>query len=412
MGVGNADGSESSLFLQIAFAGSLGNLYQFTLTSPDILGQQYSIVTAPGATPQSVSVTGYSLESALTTWEQKTGVASDQFTLVEIQSSTGTVLIPTAQAMSNPTTTPQAPVLWVDSKGNINYADAKPDDYVSSIPSEIWLYTGSELTAHISTTSKQSVPEGSSVTFRATVSGEASGTSPSYGWIGVSPTVGGSLGGGVTNRIKFAFYGTYYIYMVATTSDGSIGVSNQIEIDVGKTPKGPNRSGGGTTKKKTAPDRGPGTQGSLTGKTTSTQTSSQSSPSPVLKTTTTATTPKRSAVTTPTKSTRPKTITQRQAGPLLSGIAVTSSQRTTTNPAPSPRPSALGVTRPARTGHIVRTHALELSESFWLALAVLAALSGGGLFEWRGPRQLWQDARRRWHLRRPPFTSGGSVPPR
>ena len=147
------------MFLQVAFAGGLGDLYQFTLTSPDIIGQPYSIVTAPGAAPQAISVTGYSLESALTTWEQQTGVASDQFTLVEIQSPTGTVLIPTAQAMSNPMTTTQAPVLWVDSKGNINFADEKPDDYVSSIPSEIWLYTGSELTAHISTTSKQSVSQ-------------------------------------------------------------------------------------------------------------------------------------------------------------------------------------------------------------------------------------------------------------
>jgi hypothetical protein len=410
-GSAGADGSGPTESVTIKFANET-DAWLNTVDTPDIVGQQYSIATAPGASPQSVTVTGYSLESLLSAWEQQTGVSSSQFSFVQLGSTTGaTVVLPTSEAMSDPASTSQAPVLWIDGQGNSDFADANPADYLPVATGHglnaivgISLYTGSELPVQISTTSKEHVPEGTKVTFTSTVGGQTPGAAVTESWMSISPTVGGNLGSGATHQVDFGFQGTYYVYMVATTDgDGSIGVSNQIEIVVGPPEKAKKAGSDGTSHKSTAPRTGPGTKGSATAKDTTsathpkgtnTGTSQTSAQSPI----------KLAVAKSPSTDSKRRVSTRRHplvnrrapAGPLLSGIAVTSlPSGVPTRQARSLLPSH-GVADPAHTGHVPTHHGFALDESFWLTLATVALLSGGGLFEWMGPRQLLQEARRRW----------------
>jgi hypothetical protein len=410
-----ADGGGSSESVTIRFANGTDVWLNPDVDTPDILGQPYSVVTTPGASPQSVAVTGYSLESLMSAWEQQTGVSSSQFSFVQIGSSIGaTVVLPTAEAMSDPASTAQAPVLWVDGQGNTDFADANPADYLpvenghglNAIVS-INLYTGSEVPVQISTTSKEDVPEGTKVTFTSTVSGQTPGAAVTENWMSISPTVGGHLGNGATQQVDFGFQGTYYVYVVATTGgDGSIGLSNQIEIVVGP-PKKANKPGSdGTSHKATAPHTGPGTKGSATGKEKGKTSAAHSNASNTATSQTSApsTTQPAAAKAPPTPAKRqvtnrrhPSVKRRQSSGPLLSGTAVTSPPSGASSSQGRSASPALGVANPAHTGYVTTPHhGFAVGEPFWLTLATLALLSVGGLFEWMSPRKLWQEAMQRW----------------
>lgn len=342
--------------------------------SPDMtMPTTYEVISTPGASPDAVTVDdGYTLTGLLA----DAGIAQAPNVLV-LSGTSGPFVVMDASEL---TATP-APVVWSDS-GGLHFADSDPSDYLTVSGSDpvLWidLYPGNHLQVG-ATIAADKLKAGEKVNLAATASGQESGEQLTYHW---EDAAGGQLGGG--QELDQALpAGSYQVYAEVTGSDGSIGYSQKIGFTVGDAPKGPSRQGGGTAKRKTAPTSGPGVKGSPTsthirGKATVASSGARSTVAApaVPKASTSATAPR--------ASTTYRSRQQRQpvvAGEPLSGAAIadsSSSQRT----ANAVRPSRMGTTDPARTGHVRP----GLSEDAWIALAALAAAVAGGLLQDRGAR--------------------------
>jgi PKD domain len=358
----------------------------------DVSNQSYQAIATPGAAAQNVTVSsGYSLGEIL----NLAGISPSSFNYAELtMGAADSTLLSAAEASSAPTST-DPPVFYQDGSG-LAFADQVPSGYLSgSSLVYINLDPGPELSVGIKVSPK-AVKAGKDVEFTATLNGQAPGASFKYQW---DNGTGLTYGGGSPLNHPFAIPGTYYVYATVTGSDGSVGISPEVSFKVGKAPKGPNRNGGGTTKKKKAPTSGPGTKGSANGKSTTSKgktTASNGSTTATNTTTTAASTTTTPATTTTTakSAVKPRATHHvaakkppRRSGPLLSGTAVTSVRRQPPS-APKPAVAPAGAADPARTGHLVAHHGVRVSEGFWIALGTFAAVLGGAWLEWSGRPRL------------------------
>lgn len=366
----------------------------------DVTGQTYSVTATPGGPTTQVTITdGYTLAAVIAAF----GDSSQAFGYAAIRGTNGwEVLVPRAEALSGAA---GGPVLWADASG-MHFADGTPTHYVTGTSNEIYvsLEQGSILSVTASTTTKGKITAGQAVQFEvdAPVTGQAAGETLSYRWLFDD----GNTGSGSSVSHKYLVAGTYDAYLEVTGSDNSVGYSPLIAIAVGTTPKGPNRAGGGTSKKKDAPTHGPGVKGGQTHHTsnpgqTGTVGANGASSAPTANKPTAATTP--AAVITPTVVTttavasraRPPIVrrTRQDPGQPLTGIPLTGAMST---PAATRRAGSAttrpGVSDPARTGHL--TAASGVGEYLWIVLAAAAMALGGALLESKASRL----GRRRWTM--------------
>jgi len=360
---------------------------------PDVSNQSYQVISSPGGTAQTVTVSsGYSLGEILNLAE----IAPSSFNYAEITAGAAESTLLTAAQATSPATSADPPVFYEDG-ANQDFADSSPTGYISgSGLVYVNLYPGPQLKVSIKA-SPSHVTAGKDVKLTATVSGQTPGASMRYQW---DNGTGLTYGGGSPLSHPFAIPGTYYAYATVSGSDGSVGISPEISFEIGKAPKGPNRNGGGASKKKKAPTSGPGTRGSpngksATGKGKSTTGNGKTSSGTSTTTTASATTTPPPTATTPAKQTPSHHVSvkraPRPAGPLLSGIALGSIQ-----PAPAasaPSAARAGAVDPARTGHVVARHGLGIGQGFWIALGTLSTLLTGALLEWSGPPRIPPRAR-------------------
>jgi hypothetical protein len=364
--------------------------------APDVMGRTYSNVstysdTAPaGGTPGTVTVgSGFSFPTILTAF----GIPSSSFTVAEIVGPDGhSVLLTNAQAESE-TAFPDGPaVVWQDSAGVYfllpSSGSGTTDDGETfagqSDELDINLYSGALLSVSI-TSSTQTVKAGKPVHFSATATGALPGETLSYKWYFDD----GNGGSQASINHSYLVAGTYDVYLRVTGSKDSIGYSSMIPITVGKAPKGPDRNGGGETKKKKAPASGAGSKGAGDKKSAAKKATTKTTTTAAATTTTATTTSATTTPTTPAASHHsPASRAPRPAGPLLSGIALSAAQITAAQATPtaSARP---GVPNPARTGHLT-PHGRGIGEGFWVALGTLGTLLSGALLEAYGPpRRSW-----------------------
>jgi hypothetical protein len=359
---------------------------------PDVTNQTYSVVTALGSRPTSVTVTdGYTMDTVLSAL----GYLTPPFGSAEIQGPQGHgSMLSYAEATS--TGVPHAPVFWNDA-GGLHFADGNPADYITKAGAgngiTIYLHAGPVLTVTASTTTTGKIAAGTPVHFKldAPVTGQAAGESLRYEWIFDDGAT--SSRSSITHKYPVA--GTYDAHLRVAGGDDSLGFSSVIPITVGQASKGPDRNGGGSNSKTKAPTSGAGVKGSGDRRGTAKQ-SAGTSPTTAGTTTTPSTTTTASATTTVTSTAAATTTTTnhtptatarhsptvkrapRPTGPLVSGIALTADH--VKAGAVAPDTSAPGVADPARTGHLT-SPGRGLGEGFWIALATAVALLVGALLE-------------------------------
>lgn len=375
--------------------------------APDVNATYGDILDGQGA-PTSVTVTdGYALGEVM----QAFTAAQTSYNFVQV-ASTGSVLLSKEEATS---TTGLPPVVWGDSQGRLHFlapaTDGAPgqtfvvpeNDYLL-----IFLHTvGSIFDVSISVPKHATVGRPVHLTCTG-VTGQGlaggcpattqSGLQLNYAW---SP--GDDQGGGRDPSISHTYFspGTYDVSLQVYgndgedgyATDGSLGISQVFPITVGKAPKGPNRNGGGKSKKKTAPASGAAVKGSqTTSPTHGTGTAGAGTTPPG--TTTAATTPPAPDTTTGhPERLRERHHTSRPAppanGPVLTGIAIDGALATTAAQVPAGR---AGVTDPARTGRL--RLGWGWGEWVWLAAAALATLAAGATSEWAVPLRIARSVRR------------------
>jgi hypothetical protein len=365
------------------------------------MNQSYSNISTDGGPPETVTVTnGYSIPQLLSDL-----APTASFGFAEIQDGSGpSILLTNAQATNATAFAAGPPVIWQDSTsafhvlvpstgaGTANEGQTFTAQFTTL---EIILHSGSVLSVSI-TPSTQAVTAGTPVQFTSAV--DPPDPTDSYTWSF------GDGSGASTASVSHTYVagGTYNVYLRVAGSDGSLGFSPMIPITVGKAPPGPNRNGGGKTKKKTAPNSGASVKGSTGKKKKATSTNkstgaknsgaatSSASKTTAATTSTTSATPKTSATAAKPPSRHHAGVKRvpLPAGPLLSGIAVAAARARPASPSPaaSKRP---GATDPARTGHLTPpSHGP--GEGFWVVLAALATLISGGLLEYKGRPRILQ----------------------
>lgn len=348
----------------------------------------------PGTPAKSMTVTGYSLASAIDHAEANDGFANSDFTLAEVNvgsseageagASTvlsGDVAVVTAAQATEPAGSSGAPVFWIDSQG-AHFADASPSDYLTvtgTAGAFVTLFDGTQLIVQASV--PRTVRTGQSVTL--TASSQPAGSSVEYQWL----EDGGSIGFGASLKQTFYSPGDYDITVVATTANGSVGAAHA-SLQVGSAPKGPSRSGGGTVKKKSAPTRGPGTKGSPTVHRAASKAAKEAA-TPTAATHVTSTsigTTNGGIDATTVASTRRSTDRGKEIVPdqhqhrqrLVSGVALGMSLDAPAST--STRALVPGVADPARTGHIMFARSFSIPIDSWLTLGAMVSLAlGAGL---------------------------------
>lgn len=364
---------------------SLTALSQLPNSPPaDVTGRTYEVTETPGSAPTHVNITnGYTLATIIDAF----GDSSLSFDYVAITAPDGReILVPRAEALS---TAAGGPVLWADASGT-HFADANPGDYVTGGSNEVYvaLDTGSILSITASTTTTGTITPGEPVHFEldAPVTGQTAGETLTYHWVFDD----GTTSSGISTSHKYLVAGTYDAYLQVTGSDNSAGYSSVIPITVGKTPTGPNRAGGGTSKKKHAPTHGPGIKGASPGHRGTVGNAGKAGKSQTTSTTSATATVRTPTTTTPGGAVRPRhpavKRTSHPTGQLLAGIPISGAVFT---PAPPARRAALpagqaGVVDAARTGH--PTAAGGVGDDVWIVLAMVAMVLSGALLELKGLR--------------------------
>lgn len=382
-------------------------------TSPNV-NATYQDITGSGGASSTVTVdNGYSLGELMPLI-----APGEPYDFIELGTSDGSppIFLDSDQVTSTSAT---PPVVWEDAQGLLHFlapaANGQPgrtfdlgEPYDQLL---IYLHSGTLFDVTISVPKQATV--GRSMRFTCTdVSGlgcpatTPSGVRLTYAWDLGDDEVKGS---DASVDHTYSVPGTYSVSLEVDgndgkgdyTTDGSIGDSQAFSITVGKAPEGPDRSGGGTSKKKTAPDSGaavkgshatssphdtgtedgePGTQDAVGGgedhvpryhdrvDSAPVPNAATRLPTPVHKP------PRRSTSTT-------------GHGALLRGIAIDAPLATAATRAAQAPSGPAGVTDPARRGQLIPP-GVGWGEGIWLAVAALATLAVGATLQWATPRMV------------------------
>lgn len=356
-----------------------------TQLTPDVSKQVYTnVATSSGGDPQNVTVTeGFSVPALVS----DAGISAASFTVAEAVEPDARAILLTNEQATSKTAFPDGPaVVWQDSAGEhflipstgSGEADEGETFTVAGQTLLIQLHSGALLSVEIAS-STQTVDAGGPVRFTSTTQGELPGESLEYKWYFDDGT--GASQASVVHR--YLVPGIYDAYLRVIGSKDSLGISSVIPIKVGRSPKGPDRSGGGENRDAHAPTSGPGVRG--VGRKTSTKGMSASAGSP---TTRAASAPRRATAGPRTKltSSRSHRAARRRppppTTPLLSGITVDATRLGRSGSPPSSH--RLGTSDPARVGDLLPAHR-DQREGLWIALGTLLALAGGAVLQWSGP---------------------------
>ncbi len=248
----------------------------------DVNSVGYAIRSKSGSDTE--TITGFSLEKILI--EGRVDIYT--FSYVEVvRPSGGSVLLTRSQVRDDGAFPDGQPVVF-DHGGSSGFlrpslgsSDFNKSDFFSGSPLRVIAHEGKliELEARAS---KDEVEVGEKVTFTATITQQAAGSSPEINW---SFNDGNSAPGAKVTH-TFQRPGSYNVAVSATTDDDRTGGSAMVSVRVGKAKKGgPDRDGGGKDKKKGAPDSGAsdgtGGQDGGTGSSDSTGANPSASPSQV-----------------------------------------------------------------------------------------------------------------------------------
>jgi PKD domain len=225
-------------------------LYISQLGDPDVVARPY---TLPGASVP-VPITGYSLDRVL----DAANVDPFRFGSLEIQATSGSVVLTRDEATGTTTFPEGPPVFYVENADGRFLRPARASGEAAE------LATGGPMTVEIAARGELSVSAkasprrakvGEPVRFTATVTGAEPGESVEISWFFDDRR--SKAGSEVTHRFRRP--GTYEVTVGATTSENDPGASAIVTVRVGKAPAGPDQQGGGTSPDENAPDSGAGT---------------------------------------------------------------------------------------------------------------------------------------------------------
>jgi hypothetical protein len=388
-------------YIQVVPVGVTSYVYPVDLSQlpgslqPDVMGRTYSNISVDGGAPQTVTVTGYSVQALLGKLDP-----AATFSFAEVLGPLGRSVLLTKAQITSATAFPDGPPVVWDGSGGAHFllpstgpGPAQEGESFTGFTDQggtvtINLHSGALLTVAISGPKGPGVV-GKPVHFSSSVSGVPRGTTLSYGWYFDD----GNGGSGLSVSHTYIVAGTYDVYLRVTGSNDSLGFSPVVPITVGKAPKGPNRVGGGARTEKHAATHGAGAEGLGGAKDSHRVTTTRGATESTAPTSHRGTATRVKAAAKSSKTRRavlPRL--RRFVGPLLSGIAVGSTDGLATRSRP-PHIAAPGVTNSARTGHL-RSSAGDLAEGLWITLGIVAAVVGGALLEWTGPQWI----RRRMRL--------------
>jgi hypothetical protein len=220
------------------------------LGDPDVVARPY---TLPGATAP-VPITGYSLDRVL----DAANVDPLRFGSLEIQATSGSVVLTRDEATGTTTFPEGPPVFYVENADGRFLRPARANGEAAE------LATGGPMTVELAARGELSVSAkasprraevGEPVRFTATVTGAQPGESVEISWFFDDRR--SKAGSEVTHRFRRP--GTYEVTVGATTSENDPGASAIVTVRVGKARAGPDRQGGGTSPQENTPDSGAGT---------------------------------------------------------------------------------------------------------------------------------------------------------
>jgi PKD domain len=220
------------------------------LGDPDVVARPY---TLPGGSAP-VPITGYSLDRVL----DAAGVDPVRFGSLEIQATSGSVVLTRDEATGTTTFPEGPPVFYVENADGRFLRPARANGESAE------LATGGPMTVELAERGELSVSAkasprraevGQPVRFTATVTGAEPGESVEITWFFDDRR--SKAGSEVTHRFRRP--GTYEVTVGATRSENEPGASAIVTVRVGKKPAGPDQQGGGTGPDENAPDSGAGT---------------------------------------------------------------------------------------------------------------------------------------------------------
>ena len=364
------------------------------LGSGDVVDRSYAVRSDAGE--ESRTVSGFSLAALL----EAAGADPYAFSYLEVQRpSGGAVLLSRAQALSGGGDGP--PVVYATAAGtaflrpSAGAEDANAADCFEAPQGvTIVLRKGAALRLRAEASPRTAQP-GEAVEFKAVVERSGAGEDLTYSWYFDD----GHSASGPEASHGFAKPGSYDVVVGARASGEEAGASAVVTIQVGEPAGGPDRKGGGTSRKANAPDHGAASgggdvAGGSTGAaaneapnvpaTPSAETvPSAPKPDPAAASPTPAAVeperqkPKREAVE------RRPAAGERVSGELLAGAAA--SER---KPPAQAAAARRGVLQPGPGG------GLSVPAAAWGGLVTLGLLAAGALLEARGIASLWPTGRR------------------
>jgi len=217
----------------------------------DVVGRSYVLRGGTGESRE--TVTGFSLQALI----EAAKADPLRFTYLEVQRpSGGAVLLDNQAARSNSGDGP--PAIYASANGtaflrpSAGAEDLNADDFFSA-PQGIRIVLHDEplLQVEAKASTLQTKP-GKPVEFSAVVKRAGAGEELSYSWT----FEGGGRASGPEATHEFAERGSYKVVLGVTSAGNPTGSSDFLTIQVGAPSGGPDRQGGGRSKRKDAPEHG------------------------------------------------------------------------------------------------------------------------------------------------------------
>jgi hypothetical protein len=373
--------------------GSAQTLSLDALGAGDVAERPYAVRSAAGEETRTVS--GFSLAALLAA-----GADPYAFSYLEVQRpSGGAVLLSRAQALGSAGDGP--PVVYATATGtaflrpSAGAEDANAADCFEAPQGlTIVLRKGASLQLRAEASPRRTAP-GKPVSFRAVVERSGAGEELTYSWYfddGHSAT-------GPEASHSFAKPGSYDVVVGARASGEDAGSSAVVTVQVGAPADGPDRRGGGESRKQDAPDHGAasGVGGAAGGSTGGSANSDDAASAAAGAGTTSPPGASPAAAVPPTKSTPDPTVATKRAAPKRDHEAVrrhppgepVSGELLATAAAAPQSTSERAKAAAARRGNPQPAGGgLSVPAAAWGALAALGLLGAGALVEARGLARL------------------------
>jgi hypothetical protein len=225
------------------------------LGEPDVQAREYTVEDGTR-----VAITGHSLDEVL----REAGADPYRFAEAEVSLAGASVTLTRDELVRTDAFPDGRPVLWIEGTETRFLRPATTSEEPVRLGGAglitVRLIRPSELQVRAEASDRR-VELGDPVTFTATLSGADAGAGVDVSWYFDD----GRRGSGLRVTHRFRKPGTYKVSVGARTGPDEPGADDFVAVRVGRPPRGPDRTGGGTNRDADAPDSGVGTGASEPG---------------------------------------------------------------------------------------------------------------------------------------------------